>query len=108
MRWSNNFADRHLALINLSVLWDAFVSPISAAHCVEKSNEAYFSSCILLFCFFIIKELLNVEPVSLFFDKDHFLSISRICFLHSSSFGARCSTVVRAFAHGAMGRRIDP
>ena len=22
--------------------------------------------------------------------------------------GARCSYVVRAFAHGAMGRRIDP
>ena len=25
-----------------------------------------------------------------------------------SSVGARCSSVVRAFAHGAMGRRIDP
>ena len=25
-----------------------------------------------------------------------------------SSMGARCSSVVRAFAHGAMGRRIDP
>ena len=24
------------------------------------------------------------------------------------SLGARCSSVVRAFAHGAMGRRIDP
>ena len=24
------------------------------------------------------------------------------------SAGARCSSVVRAFAHGAMGRRIDP
>ena len=22
--------------------------------------------------------------------------------------GARCSSMVRAFAHGAMGRRIDP
>ena len=22
--------------------------------------------------------------------------------------GARCSSVVRAFAHGAMGRRLDP
>ena len=26
----------------------------------------------------------------------------------SQSRGARCSSVVRAFAHGAMGRRIDP
>ena len=25
-----------------------------------------------------------------------------------ASVGARCSSVVRAFAHGAMGRRIDP
>ena len=25
-----------------------------------------------------------------------------------SIYGARCSSVVRAFAHGAMGRRIDP
>ena len=26
----------------------------------------------------------------------------------STSIGARCSSVVRAFAHGAMDRRIDP
>ena len=26
----------------------------------------------------------------------------------SFSIGARCRFVVRAFAHGAMGRRIDP
>ena len=28
--------------------------------------------------------------------------------LYFSFQGARCSSVVRAFAHGAMGRRIDP
>ena len=27
---------------------------------------------------------------------------------HSLVRGARCSSVVRAFAHGAMGRQIDP
>ena len=27
---------------------------------------------------------------------------------HLNEHGARCSSVVRAFAHGAMGRRIDP
>ena len=27
---------------------------------------------------------------------------------NSNTAGARCSSVVRAFAHGAMGRRIDP
>ena len=28
--------------------------------------------------------------------------------IHHTGLGARCSSVVRAFAHGAMGRRIDP
>ena len=27
---------------------------------------------------------------------------------HSTMKGARCSSVVRAFNHGAIGRRIDP
>ena len=30
------------------------------------------------------------------------------CYMASDMVGARCSSVVRAFAHGAMGRRIDP
>ena len=30
------------------------------------------------------------------------------CDLFTLQQGARCSSVVRAFAHGAMGRRIDP
>ena len=30
------------------------------------------------------------------------------CFHCSLSTEARCSSMVRAFAHGAMGRRIDP
>ena len=29
-------------------------------------------------------------------------------FGHSARVGVRCSSVVRAFAHGAMGRQIDP
>ena len=33
---------------------------------------------------------------------------SEIAQLFGSRQGARCSSVVRAFAHGAMGRRIDP
>ena len=36
-----------------------------------------------------------------------YLNINYI-FLCFSRNGARCSFVVRAFAHGAMGRRIDP
>ena len=30
------------------------------------------------------------------------------CQIDPSGGGARCSSVVRAFAHGVMGRRIDP
>ena len=33
------------------------------------------------------------------------------CYFHFSihdNVGARCSSAVKAFAHGAMGRRIDP
>ena len=28
--------------------------------------------------------------------------------VHFFMYGARCSSVVRVFAHGVMGRRIDP
>ena len=31
-----------------------------------------------------------------------------VLFKAIAGYGARCSSVVRAFAHGAMGRRIDP
>ena len=31
-----------------------------------------------------------------------------VCVFRFLFIGARCSSVVRAFAHGAMGRRIDP
>ena len=31
-----------------------------------------------------------------------------LCMSVSLSYGARCSSVVRAFDHGAMGRRINP
>ena len=39
----------------------------------------------------------------------HFVSIILV-FIHMilTQMGARCSSVVRAFAHGAMGHRIDP
>ena len=33
---------------------------------------------------------------------------SLVLFSDSLENGARCSSAVRAFAHGAMGRRIDP
>ena len=38
-----------------------------------------------------------------------FVLIDLVTFQYDSQFqGARCSSVVRAFAHGVMGRRIDP
>ena len=36
------------------------------------------------------------------------IKISYLLICLCSWMGARCSSVVRAFAHGAMGRRIDP
>ena len=38
---------------------------------------------------------------------EHWLNLT-ISPSSSSSWGARCSSVVREFAHGTMGRRIDP
>ena len=44
----------------------------------------------------------------------HILCVKRYIYSNNNLFGtnlkrgARCSSVVRAFAHGAMGRRIDP
>ena len=42
-------------------------------------------------------KLTNILITNMIFPPDHFTN-SR----------ARCSSVVRVFAHGAMGRRIDP
>ena len=39
------------------------------------------------------------------FEKFNFIIIEHF---NSVVIGARCSSVVRTFAHGAMGRRIDP
>ena len=36
------------------------------------------------------------------------LLYTQVCCLECSWGGVRCSSVVRAFAHGAMGHRIDP
>ena len=38
----------------------------------------------------------------------HGTTSARYMFLPCSTCGARCSSVLRAFAHGAMGRRINP
>ena len=47
--------------------------------------------------------------------RSHTVLIACFCFLSSCgiyryfiTLGARCTSVVRAFAHGAVGRRIDP
>ena len=44
---------------------------------------------------------------SLMNDAEGFMSTAK-GWSDSISKGARCSSVVRAFAHGALGRRIDP
>ena len=39
---------------------------------------------------------------------NHSVQVADIPFVAFIGWGARCSFVVRAFAHGTMGRRIDP
>ena len=44
-------------------------------------------------------------------DEIKFLFVVSLAFIFTSgsnTLGARCSSVVKAVAHGAMGRRIDP
>ena len=58
--------------------------------------------CLLIRCCkYLIKYLEAVELLFIFV-------IISVIFLLACFIGARCSSVVRAFAHGAMGRRIDP
>ena len=42
------------------------------------------------------------------FTESIFLSLPQQSATGALSLGARCSSVIRAFAHGAMGHRIDP
>ena len=51
--------------------------------------------------------IVNVGEVSSIFVKVFPFSFAKIPFVIMFS-GARCSSVVRAFTNGAMGRRIDP
>ena len=48
------------------------------------------------------KNILNIISPSIL------LLLSKLLIVLLSTQGARCSSVVRAFAHGAMGRWIDP
>ena len=71
----------------------------------DKSNMVesfrFHPTLILLYlkeCQFYTKSLISISVINIL-DS----------FLHSVyNPGARCSSVVRVFAHGAMGRRIDP
>ena len=51
---------------------------------------------------------LSRDGLPLLMRECHSKHLARLIASLPSSRGARCSSVVRAFAHGAMGRRIDP
>ena len=56
----------------------------------------------------IFNIVINISPMfSVICTTDVKVCIERL-HLHYNLTGARCSSVVRAFAHGAMGRQIDP
>ena len=72
-----------------------------------SASEIFISvdiSCLLtppsLFCSMVIEEMvisLHIDFIFVIYFKETFLSL-----------GARCSSVVRAFAHGVMVCRISP
>ena len=61
----------------------------------------------LVFLQYKIVVQISVQMQCILFEKQFI--IKRVFKVHTVYWlGARCSSVVRAFAHGAMGRRIDP
>ena len=88
---------------------------------INKKNNQYTwqQSRLRYLIIFFPASLINIgikKRISLTLDSLSlsFVSLS-LCLSHFSfisvshlSQGARCSSVVRAFVHGAMGRRIDP
>ena len=56
-------------------------------------NDQLLQMCAMNYCYNV-----PVKPVACSLLQKYF----------TLSLGARCSSVVRAFAHGAMDRRIDP
>ena len=55
--------------------------------------------CCCCCCYYYVSNIVNSLS---------FTSYNMHTALHIHALGARCSSVVRAFAHGMMGRRIDP
>ena len=84
------------------------VSGNSLVHCVIKlaGRELGRESTLLSTVFALLATLtLSAECRSVIFKvRITFSLFNNSCDVR----GARCSSVVRAFAHGAMGRRIDP
>ena len=64
-------------------------------------------SCLLIL-FYLFFLLFFLVPFSLGFRIICILVCVCVTSVGFILAGARCSSVVRAFAHGAMGRRIDP
>ena len=65
-----------------------------------------FCQCFFLFFCLFVFCVCGVFFIGFFFFL-FFFSLWSV-YIVSGDWGARCSSVVRAFAHGAMGRRFDP
>ena len=64
------------------------------------------SNCLALEGCAVMEDILCYEVLA---SQDRTTAVSPFSNLgFARPVGARCSSVVRAFAHGAMGRRIDP
>ena len=69
-----------------------------------------FNIILLLLLYFNIVIIIDIIIINILYSPITVVTII-ICLYSFVTFlliGARCSSGVRAFAHGAMGRRIDP
>ena len=94
--------------------------PIALTNCICKTMEQMVN-CRLVYCLDSHKLLTNVQcgfesKCSMVDNLVSFETYGREAFIHNHNLisefifigGARCSSVVRAFAHGAMCRQINP
>ena len=76
---------------------------------VRKEVNVLFNDALNTFLFIVIwRQMNNGIHISKGWSSILFVMTLKMKSNCQHYWGARCSSVVRAFAHGAMGRRIDP
>ena len=74
---------------------------------LNKIFPSLFSARLQHVLCLLVGQLALIAALKTFYSKTETNNYILNVFIHDIR-GARCSSVVRVFAHGAMGRRIDP